>query len=132
MSADAATLARLKQAVGAKGFSEDSDEIAPHLVEWRSKYRGHTPLLLRPQTTAEVSSVLAICNETRTAIVPQGGNTGLVGGQIPLNGEVLLSLSRLNKIRAIDAANASLIAEAGAILADVHKAAGEIGKFFPQ
>jgi FAD/FMN-containing dehydrogenase len=131
MSADAATLARLKQAVGAKGFSEDPDEIAPHLVEWRSKYRGHTPLLLRPQTTAEVSAVLAICNETRTAIVPQGGNTGLVGGQIPLNGEVLLSLARLNKIRDIDAANASLIAEAGAILADVHKAAGEIGKFFP-
>ncbi|MGD0866985.1 MAG: FAD-binding oxidoreductase, partial [Rhizomicrobium sp.] len=131
MSADADTLARLKQAVGTKGFSEDPDEIAPHLVEWRSKYRGHTPLLLRPQTTAEVSAVLAICNETRTAIVPQGGNTGLVGGQIPLNGEVLLSLARLNKIRDIDAANASLIAEAGAILADVHKAAGEIGKFFP-
>jgi len=129
MNADA--LARLKQAVGAKGFSEDPTEIAPHLVEWRSKYEGHTPLLLKPQSTAEVSAILAICNETRTAIVPQGGNTGLVGGQIPLNGEVLLSLARMNKIRNVDAANASLIAEAGAILADVHKAADEIGKFFP-
>jgi len=129
MNADA--LARLKQAVGAKGFSEDPTEIAPHIVEWRSKYEGHTPLLLKPQSTAEVSAILAICNETRTAIVPQGGNTGLVGGQIPLNGEVLLSLARMNKIRNVDAANASLIAEAGAILADVHKAADEIGKFFP-
>jgi FAD/FMN-containing dehydrogenase len=131
MSADAATLARLKQAVGAKGFSEDPNEIAPYLVEWRSKYQGHTPLLLKPQTAAEVSALLAICNETRTAIVPQGGNTGLVGGQIPLNGEVLLSLARMNKIRNVDASNASLIAEAGVILADVHRAAGKIGKFFP-
>ncbi|MGD0144134.1 MAG: FAD-binding oxidoreductase [Rhizomicrobium sp.] len=131
MSADAATLARLKQAVGAKGFSEDAREIAPHLVEWRSKYQGHSPLLLKPQTTAEVSSVLAICNDTHTAIVPQGGNTGLVGGQIPLNGEVLLSLARMNKIRSVDAANASLVAEAGVILADVHRAAGAEGKFFP-
>ncbi len=129
MSAD--TLARLKQAVGAKGFSEDPNEIAPHLVEWRSKYQGHTPLLLKPQTAAEVSAVLAICNETRTAIVPQGGNTGLVGGQIPLNGEVLLSLARMNKIRNVDASDASLVAEAGVILEDVHRAAGEIGKFFP-
>jgi FAD/FMN-containing dehydrogenase len=128
---DAAVLGRLKQAVGARGFSEDPSEIAPHLVEWRSKYQGHTPLLLKPQTAAEVSAVLAICNETRTAIVPQGGNTGLVGGQIPLNGEVLLSLARMNKIRDVDAANASLVAEAGVILADAHRAAGEIGKFFP-
>ncbi len=129
MSAD--TIARLKQAVGPKGFSEDPNEIAPHLVEWRSKFQGHTPLLLKPQTTAEVSAVLTICNETRTAIVPQGGNTGLVGGQIPLNGEILLNLGRLNRIRGVDAANASLVAEAGVILDDVHRAAGEIGKFFP-
>jgi FAD/FMN-containing dehydrogenase len=129
MSADA--LARLKQAVGSKGFSEDPDEIAPHLVEWRSKYRGHTPLLLKPETTTEVSAILSICNETRTAIVPQGGNTGLVGGQIPLNGEVLLSFARMNKIRSVDAANASLVAEAGVILDEVHRAASNIGKFFP-
>jgi len=129
MNAD--TFARLKQAVGAKGFSEDPNEIAPHLVEWRSKYRGHTPLLLKPQTTAETSAVLAICNETHTPIVPQGGNTGLVGGQIPLNGELLLSLARMNKIRNIDASNASLVAEAGVILDEVHRAASNIGKFFP-
>ena len=67
MSADPARSPVSKQAVGPKGFSEDPNEIAPHLVEWRSKYRGHTPLLLKPQTTAEVSAILAICNETRTA-----------------------------------------------------------------
>ena len=96
-------LARLKEAVGAKGFSEDPNEIAPHLVEWRSKYQGQTPLLLKPRTTEEVSQILAICNETATPIVPQGGNTGLVGGQIPFHGEVLFSLARLDRIRHVDA-----------------------------
>ena len=86
---------RLKDAVGDKGFSDDPAEIAPHLEEWRSKYKGASPLLLKPATTAQVSAILAICNETRTPVVTQGGNTGLVGGQIPLHGEVLLSTQRL-------------------------------------
>src|SRR5689334_8131394 len=93
--------ARLKQVAGEKGFSEDLAEIAPYLEEWRGKYDGHTALLLKPATTAQVSAILAICDETRTPIVPQGGNTGLVGGQLPLHGEVLLSLKRLNRIRAM-------------------------------
>jgi len=122
---------RLKDAVGAKGFSEDANEIAPHLVEWRSKYQGRTSLLLKPRTTDEVSKILTICNETATAIVPQGGNTGLVGGQIPFHGEVLLSLSRMNAIRDADRTDMSLIAEAGVPLAKVHEAAGEIDCLFP-
>jgi FAD/FMN-containing dehydrogenase len=124
-------LARLKSTVGAKGFSEDASEIAPHLEEWRGKYRGRTPLLLKPSTTAEVSAILSICNETRTPIVPQGGNTGLVGGQIPFDGEVLLSLARLNKIRHVDAEGMSMICEAGVILADAQRAADEAGRYFP-
>jgi FAD/FMN-containing dehydrogenase len=124
-------LTRLKSAVGAGGFSEDADEIAPHLVEWRGKYSGHTPLLLKPKTTAEVSAILSICNETRTAVVPQGGNTGLVGGQIPLNGEVLLSLARMNAIRHVDAEGMSMTCEAGVILADAQRAADEAGRYFP-
>jgi len=124
-------LARLKSAVGAKGFSEDAAEIAPHLEEWRGKYRGRSPLLLKPSTTAEVSAVLSICNESRTPIVPQGGNTGLVGGQIPFDGEVLLSLSRMNKIRHVDAEGMSMICEAGVILADAQRAADEAGRYFP-
>ena len=70
-------LAQLKDVVGAKGFSEDPHEIAPHLEEWRGKYQGNSPLLLKPATTQQVSRILAICNETATPVVPQGGNTGL-------------------------------------------------------
>jgi FAD/FMN-containing dehydrogenase len=125
------TIARLKAALGPNGFSEDAQEIAPHLVEWRSKYQGHTPLLLKPWNTAEVSAALAICNETRTPVVPQGGNTGLVGGQIPFGGEILLSLAHLDKIRRVDRTDMSLIAEAGAVLANVKETAADAGCFFP-
>jgi FAD/FMN-containing dehydrogenase len=124
-------LDRLKSAVGQKGFTEDPHEIAPHLEEWRGKYHGQTSLLLKPATTTEVCAVLAICNETRTAIVPQGGNTGLVGGQIPFHGEVLLSLARMNRIRAVDAEGMNLIAEAGTVLDTIHKTADEAQRLFP-
>ncbi len=125
------TLDRLKSAVGPKGFTEDPHEIAPHLEEWRGKYHGQTALLLKPASTVEVSAILAICNETRTAIVPQGGNTGLVGGQIPFHGEVLLSLARMTRIREVDAAGMNLIAEAGAVLDTIHKAADNVQRLFP-
>ncbi len=131
MSIHPAVLARLKEAVGPQGFTEDPHEIAPHLVEWRSRYQGHSPLMLRPKTTPEVSRVLVICNETSTPIVPQGGNTGLVGGQIPLGGEVLLSLSRMNRIRRIDPEGLSAIAEAGVILAQLQNAADAADRYFP-
>jgi FAD/FMN-containing dehydrogenase len=131
MDVAADTIARLKGAVGPKGFSEDPGEIAPHLVEWRDRYRGNSPLLLKPQTTADVAAILSICNESRTPLVPQGGNTGLVGGQIPLAGEILLSLTRLNRIRAIDAVEMTAIAEAGVVLAELQRAADEAGAYFP-
>ena len=124
-------LARLKEIVGAKGFSEDPREIAPHVEEWRGSWKGHTPLLLRPATTEEVSRILAACNETATPVVPQGGNTGLVGGQIPLGGEVLLSLERMNRIRDIDRTGANCTVEAGTILAALHAAADDAGMMFP-
>jgi FAD/FMN-containing dehydrogenase len=123
--------ARLKEAVGPKGFSEDANEIAPHLVEWRSRYQGQTSLLLKPKTTEEISAILAICHETATPIVPQGGNTGLVGGQIPFHGEVLLSLARLDRIRRVDRSDMSLVAEAGVVLAKVQDAARDAGCYFP-
>jgi FAD/FMN-containing dehydrogenase len=117
--------ARLKAVVGLKGFSEDPAEIAPHLEEWRSKYQGRASLLLQPATTAEVSAVLALCHQSGTAVVPQGGNTGLVGGQIPFEGEILLSLTRMNRIRAIDAKDASITLEAGVVLATAQQAADD-------
>ena len=123
------TIARLKAAAGR--FSEDANEIAPHLEEWRSKYQGKSSLLLMPASTAEVAAVLAICGETGTQIVPQGGNTGLVGGQIPFHGEVLLSLKRMNRVRAVDPHGMVLTAEAGVILAAAQKAADGAGLIFP-
>lgn len=125
------TTARLKAAVGPQGFSEDAAEIAPHIAEWRGKYHGQTSLLLKPKNTAEVSAVLSICNETRAPIVPQGGNTGLVGGQIPCDGEILLHLGRMNRIRSVDGDDMSAIAEAGVILAHLQTAAEEAGAYFP-
>jgi FAD/FMN-containing dehydrogenase len=125
------TLDRLKAAVGSKGFSEDPDEIAPHLVEWRGRYHGATPLMLKPADAAEVSKILSICNETRAPIVPQGGNTGLVGGQITLGGELLLSLGRMNRIRRIDAENMSAIVEPGVTLASLQQSVYEAGAYFP-
>ena len=125
------TMLRLKDAVGPKGFSQDPAEIAPHLEEWRSKYKGHTPLLLKPGSAAEVSAILRLCHETGTAVVTQGGNTGLVGGQIPLHGEVLLSTKRLNRIRAVDKSGMTLSVEAGVTLAAVQQAASDAGLLFP-
>src|SRR3984885_15187679 len=125
------TIARLKQAAGEKGFTEDPKEIAPHLEEWRSKYQGRSALMLKPSTTAEVAAILGICFETGTPIVPQGGNTGLVGGQIPFHGEVLLSLTRLDNVRRVDPTDMSMVAEAGVVLAKVHEAALEADCFFP-
>jgi FAD/FMN-containing dehydrogenase len=123
--------ARLKEVAGAKGFTEDQQEIAPHLAEWRGKYRGRSSLMLKPESTADVSRILSICNETHTPLVPQGGNTGLVGGQIPFDGEVLLNLSRMSRIRQIDPEGLSVIAEAGVILAELQKTADAADRYFP-
>ena len=124
-------IARLKEAAGANGFSDDAAEIALHLVEWRAKYEGHSPLLLKPAGAAEISACLRLCHESGTQVVPQGGNTGLVGGQIPFHGEVLLSTKRLNRIRSIDRKGMTMIAEAGVTLSEVQRAADAAGLFFP-
>jgi len=119
------TLERLRAIVGAAGASDDISDLAPHLTEWRGRYKGATPLLLRPASTREVAEIVRVCSETKTAIVPQGGNTGLVGGQIPFGEEVLVSLERMTGIRDLDAANATLTVEAGCPLAKAQEAAAE-------
>jgi FAD/FMN-containing dehydrogenase len=128
---DPAVAARLKDAAGQGGWSESANEIAPHLVELRGRWKGATPLLLKPGSTEDVSRILALCNESGTAVVPQGGNTGLVGGQIPTGGEVLLSLERMTRIRNISTDDDLLIAEAGVVLRRVQQAAEEAGRLFP-
>src|SRR6185295_17345055 len=96
-------LPRFAAIVGERYAITDPAAQAPYLVEMRDLYHGHTPMVLRPGSVAEVSAILKLANDTGTAIVPQGGNTGLVGGQVPFNGEVLLSLNRMDKIREVDA-----------------------------
>ncbi|MCX7282003.1 MAG: FAD-binding oxidoreductase [Alphaproteobacteria bacterium] len=131
MSVPESVLIRLKDAVGEKGFSTDLGEIAPHLEEWRGKYHGNSPILLKPDSASQVSAALRICHETGTAVVPQGGNTGLVGGQIPFNGEALLSTKRLNKVRSIDESGMTLTVESGVTLAEVQHQAAERNLMFP-
>lgn len=127
---DAAVIARLRDAAGPGGWSEDPDIILPHLVEWRDQWTGSTPLLLMPQTTAQARAILAICHASRIAVTTQGGNTGLVGAQIP-RGEVLVSTRRMTAIRSVDPVDDALVVEAGVVLARVQEAAMEAGRRFP-
>jgi FAD/FMN-containing dehydrogenase len=122
---------QLKEAAGPSGWTEDPGEIAPHLTEWRARWHGKTSLLLKPDGTEQVARIAAICNEARTPIVPQGGNTGLVGGQIPASGEVLLSLERMNRIRRVSPDENLMVAEAGVILATAQTAASNTGRLLP-
>ena len=133
MSDASALLDRFAAIVGDRHAVRDQQEIAPHLVESRGLYRGASPLLLKPGSTEEVSAILALASETGTPIVPQGGNTGHVGGQTPREGghDLILSLERLNRIRDVDPVANILVAEAGCILDDVHRAAGDVGRLFP-
>lgn len=128
-----ALLDRFAAIVGEKHASRDPAEIAPHLVENRGLYHGASPMLLKPGSVEEVSAILKLASETGTAIVPQTGNTGLVGGQTPREGssDIILSLERMNRIRDIDPVGNTMIVDGGCILADVHKAAAEHGRMFP-
>ncbi|MFC3676419.1 FAD-binding oxidoreductase [Ferrovibrio xuzhouensis] len=129
----AALLDRFKALVGPKGWSQDPDIIAPHLREPRDLYAGISPLLLRPANTEEVAAIVKMARETKTKLVPQGGNTGLVGGSIPFmgNDEIILSLQRMNRIRSLDALNDTITVEAGVVLAQVQQAAREADRLFP-
>ena len=125
------TLAAFIAIVGEKNAVTDPAAMDPYLIEHRRLYIGKTPLILRPGSTEEVSRILALANETGTAIVPQGGNTGLVGGQIPFGNEIVVSLSRLNRIRSVDRRGNVMTVEAGVTLAQAQKAAADVGRLFP-
>jgi len=123
-------LSRLKAVLGEGGWSQDPGRLAPKLLEWRDRWTGETPFLALPKTTADVAAVVGICAESGTPITPQGGNTGLVGGQIPM-GEVLLSTERMRAIRETDTFDDVLVAEAGVTLSAVHEAAEAVRRRFP-
>jgi FAD/FMN-containing dehydrogenase len=126
-------LARFSSLVSPGNALAEPGDQARYLVEWRDLYEGETPLVLRPATTVEVSAILALAHETGTVIVPQGGNTGLVGGQIPVPGrsEIVVSLERLDKVRSIDPLGNTIIVEAGMPLQAVHDAAEAVHRMFP-
>jgi D-lactate dehydrogenase (cytochrome) len=124
-------LARFKAIVGDKYAVTAHGDIAPYLTEERNLYQGHSPLVLRPGSTAEVAAICKLASELRIAIVPQGGNTGLVGGQTPHHGEVVVSLRRLDKIREIDTASNTMTCEAGVVLANAQQAADNVDRLFP-
>jgi len=129
----AAAVARIRAVLGPGGCLEGAADIAPYLVDFRGLYRGATPLVACPASTADVAQVLTICNEHRVGVVPHGGNTSYCGGATPHESgdEIVLSLRRMNRVREVDAANFSMTVEAGCLLAQVHAAAEAADRFFP-
>jgi len=127
------TLDALARIVGETHAVRDAADMAPYLTEWRDRYQGKAALVLKPGSTDEVSAILKCANETLTAIVPQGGNTGLVGGQIPFESgdEVVVSLERLTHVRDIDLASNTMTVEAGLVLQVAQQVAESAGRLFP-
>jgi D-lactate dehydrogenase (cytochrome) len=123
----------IRAIVGPAGLMTLPQELAPYATDWRKRYRGKPAAVVKPASTAEVAQVVRACAGSRTAIVPQGGNTGLCGAATPdaSGSQIVLNLSRMNRVRAIDARNNTMIAEAGCVLANLQKAAKEAGRLFP-
>ena len=124
---------RFRDAVGDANVLTLDADTAPYYTDWRRQYSGKGLCVVRPASTAEVAAVLAICAAQEIAVVPQGGNTGLCGGSVPTGvaKEIVLSLSRMNRIRALDTLNDAVTVEAGCVLADIQRAADEAGRLFP-
>ncbi|MFZ5835832.1 MAG: FAD-binding oxidoreductase [Pseudomonadota bacterium] len=128
-----AILDDIRAITGPAGFIDQPADMAPYLREHRGLYTGETALIVRPASVAEVAAVVKLCAQSGTAVVPQGGNTGLVGGQIPFPGDnaILLNLSRMNRIQMIDLLNDTVTLEAGVTLAALQSAARDAGRLFP-
>jgi len=124
---------RLKAAVGRAGTVDDPADMAPYCRSFRDDWEGRVALVLRPQSTAEVASIVRICAEAGVGIVPQGGNTGLTGGSVPHAdmSEIVVSTSRLNRIRATDTVNDTITVEAGVVLKAIQAAADRADRLFP-
>lgn len=128
-----ALIERIRAIVGPAGLTTGMDESAAYATDWRKRYFGKPLAVVRPVSTAEVAQVVRACAETRTPIVPQGGNTGLCGGATPdaSGTQLILNLSRMNRVRAIDARNQTITVEAGCVLANLQRAALDAGRLFP-
>nr|WP_272213946.1 FAD-binding oxidoreductase [Marinicella sp. W31]MDC2879890.1 FAD-binding oxidoreductase [Marinicella sp. W31] len=126
-------ITRFSEIVGAAYALTEAADIEPYLTENRGLYRGRTALVLKPGSTEEVSQILKLASETKTPVVPAGGRTGHVGGHVPREDgtDIVLSLERMDRIRAVDTAANVIVTDGGAILADVQKAATENNRLFP-
>jgi FAD/FMN-containing dehydrogenase len=122
---------RFAAIVGPEHALTDPDQQLPYLREWRDTYFGQSALVLRPASTAEVSAILTLAHAEGIAVVPQAGNTGLVGGQIAMRGEVVVSVARMTKVRTVDAVGGTMTVEAGLTLAECQQTADRAGKLFP-
>jgi FAD/FMN-containing dehydrogenase len=124
---------RLAAIVGAANVLTAPQDTKPYFTDWRRQYSAAAECVVRPASTQEVSQVVALCAHEDIAIVPQGGNTGLVGGSVPTGArrELVLALARMNRIRALDVLNDTVTVEAGCVLAAVQRAADEAGRLFP-
>src|ERR1700680_4612843 len=121
-------IARFRKIVGDKYAVTDAADIAPYVTEERDLFHGRSPLVLRPGSTAEVAAICRLATEYRIALVPQGGNTRLGGGQTPHNGEVVISTRRMYKIRDIDTASNTMTCEAGVVLQVAQQRASEVDR----
>lgn len=128
---EASVIAALKEAAGPSGWLDAADDMAPYLEDERGLYHGETPLVLRPRTVEEVAGIVRLCADHGIGVVPQGGNTGYCGGAVPSGRQILVNVSRLNTVRAVDPANGTMTVEAGCILQSVQQAAEEHGLLFP-
>ena len=124
-------IARFRAIVGDKYAVTEPADVAPYVTEERGLFHGHSPLVLRPGSTAEVSAICKLATNERIALVPQGGNTGLVGGQTPHHGEVVVSTRRLDRIRDIDPASNTMTCESGVVLQIAQQKAADVDRYFP-
>ncbi len=128
-----ALLERIAAVVGPHGLVTDEATLEPFLIDWRKRYVGRALAMVKPASTTEVAEVVQLCAAARTALVPQGGNTGLAGGATPdaSGTQLILSLSRMNRVRGVDPLNNTLTVEAGCTLVAVQDAARSADRLFP-
>ena len=124
---------RIAEIIGERYVLTDPLDVEPYLIEQRDLWHGKALCVVRPGSTAEVAAILKLCNETNTPVVPQGGNTGLVGGQVPDTSgtQIVLSLNRMDKVREVDTASNTMTVEAGMVLIRLQEAADAADRLFP-
>jgi D-lactate dehydrogenase (cytochrome) len=124
-------IARFAAIVGDKYAVTEAADVAPYVAEDRNLFHGYSPLVLRPASTAEVAAICRLATQHRIALVPQGGNTGLVGGQTPIGGEVMVSMRRMDKVREVDLESNTMTVETGMVLQHAQARAAEVDRLFP-